>query len=59
MTDRIYTFKTFTKKKKCEICGKMFKPNTRTQKYCSEQCYRGVVKDYQDNIKEVNKYEKR
>ena len=31
MTDRIYTFKTFTKKKKCEICGKMFKPNTRTQ----------------------------
>jgi len=51
MGDRIYTFKTFNKKKKCEVCGKNFTPNTRTQKYCSEKCYRSIVKDYQRQYK--------
>lgn len=51
MKNRIYTFKTFNKKKKCEVCGKNFTPNTRTQKYCSEKCYRIVVKQYQKQYK--------
>lgn len=25
-------------RRKCETCGKLFRPNTRTQKYCCPEC---------------------
>lgn len=27
------------KRRKCEICGKLFRPSNRVQKYCSPKCY--------------------
>lgn len=53
MRNRIYTFNPNIKKKKCEVCGKTFTPKSRVQKYCSEKCYRGVVKDYQKQYRPI------
>ena len=50
--------------KKCEYCGKEFNPNSGSQKYCSEECYKEHRKEYiikwnKNNPEKVEEYIKR
>ena len=64
-TDRPKTFDTSIKEKKCENCGKIFKPQKRQNRFCSRECYteflnrQGTLnKNYKANtLLELTKYD--